>query len=132
MTPILAGIYSIYNGNAALKAALTGGFFFELAPQGTSLPYGVYTIVVGRTDYHFTRIHEYITIQFDIYAASNSTRSDIYGKLTAVFDDARPAATGYTSIIMERKTEQFLREGDQNQIFRAIVEYQAIIEKAVT
>ena len=130
MTPLMAGIKSLYDGSATLKAAMTGGLFLELAPQGTARPYGVYQIIIARPDYFFTKVQEIVTVQFDIFASSSSVRTDIYNKLTAVYDDARPTATGYTSIIMERKNQMLLREGDQNQIFRAMVEYEAIIEKA--
>lgn len=130
MTPLLTGIYSIYNGSAALKAVLTGGLHLEVAPQGTSQPYATYFIVAGRPDYWFTKVDEYISVQFDIYASSDSARTAVYDALTLLYDDSRPSATGYTSIIMARTGQQLLREGDQNQIYRAIVEYQAIIEKA--
>ena len=130
MIPLLAGIYSRYDTSGAFKTALTGGMFLELAPQGTATPYGTYQIIIGRPDYYFDRVHEIVTVQFDLYAGLNTTRLDLYNKLTTLYDDARPTATGYTSIIMERKNQIFVREGDQNQIFRAMVEYQATIEKA--
>jgi len=129
MTPLIAGIYSKYSGST-FATANTGGLHLELAPQGTSMPFTTFTIVAARPEYTFDHVHEVVTVQFDIYTNLNTTRTDLYDKLTSLYDDARPTATGYTSLIMARIGQQFLREGDQNQIFRAIVEYQATIYKA--
>lgn len=129
MTPLISGIFGKYAGSA-FATACTGGLHMEMAPQGTSLPYAVYSIVAARPDYTMSEVHEVVSVQFDIYAASNATRSDLYDKLTALYDDSKPTATGYTTLIMTRTNQQLLREGDQNQIFRAIVEYQAEAYKA--
>lgn len=125
MQNILTSIYSAYNANAALKAALPGGLFLELAPQGSTLPYGVFTLIFGYPDYWLDgRRYEMCRIQFDIYADTNALRQTAYDKLIDVYDDAAPPVTGYTSIIMERVGQQMLRDGDLYQIFRAIVEYE--------
>lgn len=129
MTPLIAGIFSKYSGSS-FATSNTGGLHLEIAPQGTSMPYTTFTIVAARPDYTLSEVHEIVTIQFDIYAAVNTTRADLHDKLTALYDDSRPTATGYTTIIMARTSQQLLREGDQNQIYRAIVEYQAECYKA--
>jgi hypothetical protein len=126
MQQILTGIYSAYSSSAALKAALPGGLHFELSPQGTAFTYAVYNLITGRPDYMLAgEYYEIVRVQFDIYAATNALRLTAYGALTTVYDYATPAATGYTPIIMERVNQQLLREGEQNEIFRAIVEYDA-------
>jgi len=124
MQNIITGIYSRYNGSAALKAALPGGMHIELAPRGTSFTYATFTLLDGRPDYMLGDYqHEIVTIQFDIYAATNALRLTAYAALIALFDDSRPTATGYTSILMERVFEQLVRDGDQDQIYRAVVTY---------
>ncbi len=124
MDKILTGIYSRYNGNAALKAAIPGGLHIELAPIGTSLSYATYFVVSGRPDYYLGgRRYEIVTIQFDIYSDTNAKRLTAYNALIALYDDSRPTATGYTSILMERALEQLVRDGEQNELFRAIVTY---------
>ena len=130
MNVLATGIFSLYNAGSDLKTNLTGGLHYELPKQDTVEPYGVFNLIVGRPDYLFTEEQEIVTVQFDIYATTDAIRATLYGNLTSLYDDSRPTATGYTSIIMERRLEQFLREGDQNQIFRAIVEYEAMIEKS--
>jgi len=125
MQNILTSTYALYSGNAALKAALPGGLFLELAPQGTAMSFGVFTLISGYPEYWLGgRRYEMCRIQFDIYASTNALRQTAYDKLIAVYDDAAPSVTGYTSIIMERIAQQMLRDGDQNQICRAIVEYE--------
>jgi hypothetical protein len=129
MNPVLAGIYSKFAGST-FATACTGGLHFEVAPQGTAEPYAVYSLVAGRPEYMFTDVSEIVLVQFDLFALVSTTRADLYDKLTTLYDDSTPTATGYTSLIMERTGQQFLREGDQNQIYRAIVEYQVTINKA--
>jgi hypothetical protein len=124
MQAILTGIFGAYSGNAALKAALPGKLHFELAPQGTAMTYATFSLITARPDYMLAgEYFEVVLIQFDIYAATNALRQTAYDALLAVYDDARPAATGYSPLIMERINQQMVRDGEQNEIFRAIVEY---------
>ena len=125
MQAILTAIYSLYNSNLALKASIPGGLFFEMAPQGATLPFAVYSMITSVPDYYLGGMSfELVQIQFDIYADTNVKRLTAQSALTSLYDDARPTVTGYTSIIMERSNVQLLRDGDQDQIFRAIVEYE--------
>lgn len=124
MDAILTGIYTLYGADATLKAALTGGLYLETAPQSADLPYATMAMISGRPDYYMGgRMFEVVTVQFDLYAATNAGRMAAYNALTGLYDDARPSATGYTSILMERVLQQMVRDGDQNQIFRAVVTY---------
>lgn len=124
MQNILTGIYSRYNVDTDLKAALPGKLHFEMAPQGTAMTYATYNVVSGRPDYMLGGYrYEVVSIQFDIYAATNVLRRTAYAALIALFDDSKPAATGYTSILMERVLEQMVRDGDQDQDYRAVITY---------
>lgn len=131
MQNILTGIYSSYNSDTDLKAALPGGLHFEMAPQGTAMTYATFSVVSARPEYMLAgERDELLWVQFDIYAATNALRQTAYDKLIAVFDDARPTATGYTPIIMERINQQMLRDGEQDEIFRCIIEYQGRWDKS--
>jgi hypothetical protein len=122
---ILTGIYNRYSGNATLKAALPGGLYLEMTPQSAALPFGTYQAISARPEYWLGgRRFEVVRIDFDIYADTGAKRMTAYGALIALYDDARPTVTGYSSIIMERTLQQFVRDGDQNEIFRAIVTYE--------
>ena len=124
MQAILTSIYTLYNNDATLKAAITGGLYLEMAPQGVTLPYATYNMISGRPDYMLAgRRFEVLRMQFDIYADTNIKRLTAYEALRTLYDDSRPSTTGYDAIIMERISQQMLKDGDQNQIFRAIVEY---------
>ena len=130
MQAILTAIYSAYNNNSALKAALPGGLYLELAPQSSVMTYGTYNLITARPEYMFAgERFELCRIQFDIYAKTNALRLSAYDKLVAVYDDARPTATGYTAVIMERVNQAMLRDGTQNEIHRAIVEYDCRFKK---
>ena len=130
MQSILTGVYSLYSANAALKSALPGKLHFEIAPQGTAMTYGTYNLITGRPEYSLAnRSDEVIRIQFDIYAVTNALRLAAYNALIALYDDSRPVASGYTPVIMERTGQQFIRDGENNEIFRAIIEYDGRWEK---
>jgi hypothetical protein len=130
MQQLLTSIYAAYNSDTDLKAALPGGMYLELAPQASTMTYGVYQVITGRPDYMLAgEYYEILLVQFDIYAATNSLRLAAYDKLLAVYDDARLTATGYTPVVMERVNQQMVRDGAQNEIFRAIVEYSATWKK---
>ena len=130
MRTILTGIYSSYSNDTALKAALTGGLYLEQAPQETAMPYATFFTVAGRPDYWMGELmYEMLTVQFDIYADMDAERQTAYAALTALYDDLRPTVTGYTAVIMERNFQQMLRDGDQDQYFRAIVTYECRFKK---
>lgn len=130
MDKILTGIYSRYNSSTALKAALPGKLHFEMAPHGTAMTYATFSMITARPEYMLAESRDEVArIQFDIYAATNALRLAAYNALVTLFDDSRPTTTGYTPVIMERVNQQFLRDGDQNEIFRAIVEYDGRWEK---
>jgi len=125
MQNILTGIYSRYSTSTDLKAALAGGLHREIAPAKTAMTYANYNVVSGRPDYMLgdTR-YEIVTIQFDIYADTSPLRATAYAALITLYDDSKPTATGYTSILMERVSEQFVRDGHQNEVRRAVVTYE--------
>ncbi len=125
MQNILTGIYSRYSASTALKTALPGKLHIEMAPQGSAFTYATYFLVSGYPDYWFAdRRFEIVTIQFDIYAETNLLRLAAYNALVTLYDDSRPTATGYESILMERTNQQLVRDGDQNQLYRAVVTYE--------
>ena len=125
MQNILTGIYGKYSGSTALKAALPGKMYIELAPQGTLPTYATYFLVSAYPDYWFAdRRFEIVTIQFDIYAETNIKRLKAYQALVDLYDDSKPTASGYETILMERTNQQLVRTGDQDQWFRAVVTYE--------
>lgn len=131
MEALLTGIWGRYDAGNTFKTACTNGLHLETAPQDTEIPYATYTLVMAVPDYYFAGVHEVARIQFDIYAQSNAVRQDLYTKLTALYDNCTPTVTGYTTLIMTRIGQQSIREGDQNDVYRYIVEYAVTLEKAI-
>ena len=130
MNNIITGIYARYNADATLKAALPGGLFFEKAKQGASYTYATFNVIVSTVEYWLgTTYFELPRIQFDIYAETNALRKTAYEALVALYDDSKPTATGYNTIIMERESEQMVRDGEQDEIFRAVVDYRCRYQK---
>jgi hypothetical protein len=123
MKAILDGIYLTYSGNAALKAALPGGLFREIAPQSASMNYAIYNAFAVPDYWMAGRMYELVSIQFDIYAATSALRDTAYGALTALYDDSKPTATGYTTILLERGYQQPLRDGENDEYFRYMIKY---------
>ena len=130
MGPVETGIYGRFDASTDLKTALTGGLHVETAPQGTSKPFGTFTILPSSPRYMFGETYEYVNVQFDIYTTTRASRATLYGYLTALYDDCHPTVTGYSAIIMERTMQHMTRSGDNDEFFRAIVEYQLRLKKS--
>lgn len=123
MKAILDGIYSTYSSSTALKAALPGGMYREVAPQGASMTYATYNAFAIPEYWMAGKMYELVSIQFDIYAATSALRDAAYAALTTLYDDSKPTATGYTTIILERGYQQPLRDGENNENFRYMIKY---------
>ena len=129
MDALLTGIFARYNAANSFKTACTGGLHLGTASQDASMPYAVYQIVTGRPEYYFRNNFEVVHIQFDIYASTNAARQDLYTKLTARFDNCKPAVTGYDTLIMQRVLQIPSELGDEGRVYRYTVEYMIRIDK---
>ena len=127
MQVLFTGLYAKYNGNAALKAVVSGMYFTE-APQGTAYPYIVYHKISGVADYTYTEDMENVIIQFNIFDDHNSstTINDIYTKLTALFDWCSLTVVGWNSIYMKRELDNLTKD---NGIWNYMVSYRLEIQK---
>jgi len=127
MQVLFLGIWNKFNGNAALKAAVTG-MYFNKAIQTAVMPYIVYHKISGRPDYTFTEDMENVLIQFNIYDnnSSSATINDIYTKLTALYDYCSLTVTGWNSIYMKRELDNLTREND---IWNYFIQYRLEIQK---
>jgi len=127
MQVLFQGLWNKYNGNAALKAVVSGMYLTE-APQGTAYPYIVYHKIDGRPDYTYTEDMENVIIQFNIYDDNNSstTINDIYTKLTALYDWCSLTISGWDSIYMKRELDNLTKEND---VWNYFVQYRLEIQK---
>jgi len=127
MKELFTGIYSKYNGNEALKAAITG-FYFTEAPQDAAMPYVVYNLVSNVPDWTYTEDMENSLIQFSIFDdhSSSTTINDIYEKLTALFDWCVLTIEGYSHIYMKREFNILTRGND---IWKYVIQYRNEVQK---
>lgn len=127
MQVLFQGIWNAYNGNAALKAVVTGMYLTE-APQGAVYPYIVYHLISNVPNWTFTEDAENTLIQFNIYddSSSSTTINDIYDKLTALYNWATLTVTGYSSIYVKREFNNLTRVND---IWSWVTQYRIEIQK---
>jgi len=127
MQVLFTGLWNKFNGNAALKAVVSGMYLTE-APQGTAYPYITYHKISGVADYTFTEDMENVIIQFNIFDDNNSstTINDIYTKLTALYDWCSLTVVGWDSIYMRRELDNLTREND---VWNYFVQYRLEIQK---
>jgi len=127
MQVLFTGLWNKYNGNAALKAAVSGMYLTQ-APQGTEYPYIVYHKISGVPDHTYTEDMENVIIQFNIFDNNNSstTINDIYTKLTALYDWCSLTVTGWNSIYMKREIDNLTKD---NGVWNYFVQYRLEIQK---
>lgn len=130
MKAIADAIMTKYNAATTLKAANTGGLWLEEVPQKTAFPYTTFHFISGRPEYTFTENMESFTIQFNIWSDSKSSATvlDIFDKLIAVFDWCSLTITGYTSIYMERISNNLMKNED-NTVWQQTVIYNVEAKK---
>ena len=127
MQVLFLGIWNKFNGNAALKAAVTNMYFSE-AIQTAVLPYIVYHKISGVPDYTFTEDMENVLIQFNIYDdhSSSTTINDIYTKLTDLYGWCVLTVSGWDSIYMK---EEFGYLENVNDIWNYMIQFRLEIQK---
>lgn len=114
MKPLADAIWSEWDGDAPLKAAMPALFFTE-APPEQAMPYGVFWRVDGMPDRTFTSTSDETTIQFDVYVNEwdATTVFAIEPLLVAVYDEAALTVAGHTFIVMLHElTEGPVREDE--------------------
>lgn len=109
MKALLKGIYDEYNGDATLKAALTGGLRSSRVAPGTSTPYAVVDVVGGGPEVPFdSKYLERYRIQISIFGETAEAVADAADKAKALYDEAVLTITGHTGVGMNRLNEIFL------------------------
>jgi len=129
MIAVLKGIIDKFDGNAALKAAVTG-LYLNDAPQEITFPYIVYFLISTTPQDTFNTYSEDITIQFSIFSNTRSTEevNNIFELLKTCYDYATLAVTGYSHIEMRRQESNLLREPD-DAAWHYQCDYRVLIQK---
>lgn len=110
---------------ATLKALVTGGMWYERAPQNQTPPYIDFTLeIIDKNRTYDSRI-EIVTLTFTIFSGDKQTPKetfDIFKELTAVYDDVVLTVTGFKMVLCERDTSIPLKDPD-NEGYQNTVDY---------
>lgn len=133
MQVLFEGIYSKFTGStgAGTPYVLLGGRLHpNEAPQNSSYPYGVYSLISDVPSYVFneTGAIEEAVIQFDLYDDDNSA-VDIctaYTAMCELYDYCDLSVTGYTNVFMKREYS-FLERGEE--LWDYMIQYRVMFQK---
>jgi hypothetical protein len=130
MKELFQAIYSKYNGSTTFKAALTGGFIFGTAPQGTGYPYAVYTSYGSTPDDTFTSEINDVSVQINIYSDKSSTVEcfDLLQSCKSLFKNAELTVSGHQNVILTQEMEQPPMISSGN-IWMAVIEFSCLLQK---
>lgn len=65
LSPLLTALHTKFATTSSLTSAFPGGFHLEEAPEGTAMPYLVYTVIAGPTDQMYGGVtRDDVQIQF--------------------------------------------------------------------
>lgn len=103
MINLTKAIYTKKAGSA-LNTYIGGRFYEDEAPDDTTYPYVVYSVVSAYTDNTFGGKYEDVMIQFSIYSTANGTTEikTAYGYLKSLYDECALTVTGETMVWMRR------------------------------
>lgn len=124
MTDIFKGIVSLWNADATLKAALPR-FYNTIAPEQSTLPYCVFTLVASAPDYTFERSYEHPIFQFAVYddvKTGAATINTIHGLMCDCFDDGILTAGSYRYKMVRRSDRLSIDES--GEAYQFIIEYE--------
>lgn len=103
MNTVIAAIIAKYDGSDLRTVA--GPLYLEQAPQGTSLPYGVLSVIVGSSDKTFDdRTMESMSFRFNLWATGASDVMESYRLFTALFDECVLNIEDYNHRVMYRSS----------------------------
>ena len=131
MTPLIAGIFSLFSTTNDFKTAISSRMYFEEAPQNVDFPYCVVSIISSEHNWTFSDTFEDVLVQFSIFTQDSSAVNigTYWGYLISLFDSASLTVSGYSSIFMHRGQSRLMRETEDN-IWQYVVEYDCEVEKA--
>jgi hypothetical protein len=101
---LLTGLFAKITSSTALYADVAGRIYLDEAPEGTSFPYIVISIISDVPEDTFTEKLDDVLIQFSLFSISKSVTeiADMYADLKTLFDGAMLTITGDTCLWCER------------------------------
>ncbi|MHC4499958.1 MAG: hypothetical protein ACYS21_12690 [Planctomycetota bacterium] len=133
MEEVKIAVMDKYKAHPGLTGALTGGLFFQQAPQYSDEPYGVFYImggsyeeIMGTADDNITEV----VIQFNLFSAAldgGQEMSDMVDELLACYSWQTLDVTGYNCLKMQ--PNEVPRLSFVNDVSQASMTYSLGIQK---
>ena len=118
MQDIFKSIYDLFTAapTPALNTNLGARLYNNNAPHGTTLPYGVFFLVSGDTDYNFTSTFDIIDIQFSLFSQADEISEilTLYENLKTLYDDCTLTVANHEFHKMERNNSWLNKDADIN------------------
>lgn len=144
MKDLFSAIYTKFTAltgglHNAFYTDISGKLYLGIAPQNSTYPYVVYSLVSDVYSWNFSLNGEFETVllQFSIYSESASPleAENIYTDLIALYDWCSLSISGYTHLYMRRENSNLLWDEStftaqrSNKIFIKNVDYKIMVEK---
>lgn len=133
LVDIIDAVFQKFQGSVTLKQALTGGLYYQQAPQENPFPFVAFYLngitqeeVMGADDCNLYDVE----IQFNIYSKAlddGNELSLLVDELTKVFDWTKLNVSGWHCIKMQRDTVAPILFVDE--IWQATINYELGLQK---
>ena len=121
----------IYNTGISATGFSASNFFYDQAPQGTSKPYCVYSLLANPYDFDSKNVYEMFHIQFSFFGDVLDTLEGLVNNIKAKFDFGRSniTITGYNVI---QSVREFLSLSNLNETdtYQIVMQYKIEIKIA--
>jgi hypothetical protein len=129
ITELAESIMNKYEQSTTLRNALTGGLYFQQAPQTTSSPYGVFRFN-GTTTEDFlgatrTKQIQMAEVEFGLYTDADDGGQELaklIDLITLAFDFTELSMSGYYNVSMKRDSIEAIDFVDE--IWQVIINYE--------
>lgn len=101
IAPVKQALVQTLRANGALKAAVNG-IHEGVAPQGTNMPYVVYSVAYAPLEYDWTNVMQLAGFDIFVYAENSVDAGNIDQLVFDTLQDAALSVTGQTTLFCRR------------------------------
>lgn len=134
MNPVRAGLFSVLNADATLKALLSApnAIYHRVVPQNALLPAVVFSRMAGTPEWMFDSAH----IQNDVWlvkgvnkGSSSTPAEDIAARVDVLLNDAVLTVTGRTALAIFRELDVDYEEITNGETYHHVgAQYRAVTQ----